>query len=264
MTTKLNFWRYLPTPVNSKRVKFMLITPIGGFHWMPLDESPKPQQVWRRGDDLASKKILSYEEGGNNGKEQEEHHVSVGLILASSDDCLETWVVSIAEGFTSLCLSKDVLGCCLVNTQEIGGRYEPLVCVVSSGLSDSHYRVSLFKIESNVEEKAVLSKGCIANDTICFNKHNLLEPPTMAMGESPPVLCLHLYPYIVIIIRNKGHVFKFKYIHGSLLPDGDVLLERYVVDAAITSGGPLTSSEIIALVSEGDRDGRIIRMVLQS
>lgn len=262
MTTKLNFWRYLPTPTGSNILKFMLITPIGGFHWMPLEQSPRPQQVWRRGDELASKRIVSYEEGGSNGLEREEHLASVGLILASFDDYLEAWAVSISEGLTSLCLSTDVLGGCLVNAQTAGGRFDPLVCLVSNGPSDSQYEVSLNKIKSDVGEKVIQSEDCIAHDTIYFNKDIALEPPTMAMGESPPVLCLYLDPHIVIIIRDKGHVFKFKYIDGSLLSNGDVNLDRFVVDAAIIGGKMPTSVEMLALVSEGDRDGRIVRMVL--
>jgi hypothetical protein len=262
MTTKLNFWRYLPTPIDAKSLKFMLITPIGGFHWMPLEQSPRPHQVWKRGDELASKKIVSYEEGGSNGMTHEEHLSTIGLILASSDDDIEAWAVSIAEGFTSLCLSKDVLGGCLVSTEKFRGRNDPLVCLVSNGSSDSQYKVSLYKIKSEEKENAILCEGCVAHDIIHFNKDTKLEPPTMAMGESPSVLCLYLYPYVVMIIRDKGHVFKFKYADDSLVSDGDVLLDRYVVDAAILNGEKLGTVEIVALVCDGDRDGRIIRSFL--
>lgn len=52
MTTKLNFWRYLPPQAHGHTLVFMLITPVGGFHWVPLDESPRPIQVWKRGPAL--------------------------------------------------------------------------------------------------------------------------------------------------------------------------------------------------------------------
>uniref|UniRef100_A0A7S4S381 Uncharacterized protein n=1 Tax=Ditylum brightwellii TaxID=49249 RepID=A0A7S4S381_9STRA len=52
MTTKLNFWRYLPPAAHGNTLVFMLITPVGGFHWMPLNESPRPQQAWKRGPEL--------------------------------------------------------------------------------------------------------------------------------------------------------------------------------------------------------------------
>lgn len=52
MTTKLNFWRFLPGVVNGGNLVFLLITPIGGFHWLPLAKSPRPRQVWKRGAEL--------------------------------------------------------------------------------------------------------------------------------------------------------------------------------------------------------------------
>ena len=58
MTTKLNFWRYLPPEAHGNTLVFMLITPVGGFHWMPLDDSPKPRQAWRRGPDLQVRKAV--------------------------------------------------------------------------------------------------------------------------------------------------------------------------------------------------------------
>ena len=52
MTTKLNYWRFLPPEAGEDTLCFMLVTPVGGFHWMPLDESPRPRQVWKRGGEL--------------------------------------------------------------------------------------------------------------------------------------------------------------------------------------------------------------------
>jgi hypothetical protein len=52
MTTKLNFWRYLPPIAHGENLVFLLITPVGGFHWLPLTESPRPRQVWKRGIEL--------------------------------------------------------------------------------------------------------------------------------------------------------------------------------------------------------------------
>ena len=52
MTTKLNFWRFLPPSANGHTLVFLLITPVGGFHWLPLAESPHPRQVWKRGPEL--------------------------------------------------------------------------------------------------------------------------------------------------------------------------------------------------------------------
>ena len=52
MTTKLNFWRFLPPIAHGDNLCFLLITPVGGFHLLPLAESPRPRQVWKRGAEL--------------------------------------------------------------------------------------------------------------------------------------------------------------------------------------------------------------------
>lgn len=52
MTTKLNFWRFLPPAAHGNNLVFLLITPIGGFHWLPLMESPRPRPIWKRGTEL--------------------------------------------------------------------------------------------------------------------------------------------------------------------------------------------------------------------
>ena len=104
---------------------FMLITPVGGFHWMPLDDSPRPRQVWKRGSDLQvrhavscaergiqiqvlttvphipfpqGKKIVSYEEGGTNGLAGTEMISKIGLICATDSNgtgTLEAWMVPV-------------------------------------------------------------------------------------------------------------------------------------------------------------------------
>jgi hypothetical protein len=59
MTTKLNYWRFLPPEAGEDTLCFMLVTPVGGFHWMPLDESPRPRQVWKRGPELQVNSVTS-------------------------------------------------------------------------------------------------------------------------------------------------------------------------------------------------------------
>ena len=59
MTTKLNYWRFLPPEAGEDTLCFMLVTPVGGFHWMPLDESPRPRQVWKRGPELQVSRVHS-------------------------------------------------------------------------------------------------------------------------------------------------------------------------------------------------------------
>ncbi len=52
IATKLNFWRYLPPVAHGGNLVFFLLTPLGGFHWLPLSDSPSPRQVWKRGTEL--------------------------------------------------------------------------------------------------------------------------------------------------------------------------------------------------------------------
>lgn len=83
------------------------------------------------------------------------------------------------------------------------------------------------------------------------------------MGDSPPVLCLSLYPYLVIVIRSQGLIIRHKYIDGSLVSDGNISVHRYVVDATIESNQFNGVTDIIALVHENDRDGRIVKISTQ-
>ena len=111
MTTKLNYWRFLPPEAGEDTLCFMLITPVGGFHWMPLDESPRPRQVWKRGSELPGKKIVSYEEGGTNGYEGQDMLSKVGLVLVTDSadmvggGSLEAWLVPVCGDSQVVCAS---------------------------------------------------------------------------------------------------------------------------------------------------------------
>jgi hypothetical protein len=111
MTTKLNYWRFLPPEAGEDTLCFMLITPVGGFHWMPLDESPRPRQVWKRGPELQGKKIVSYEEGGTNGYEGQDMLSKVGLVLVTDSadmvggGSLEAWLVPVCGDSRVVCAS---------------------------------------------------------------------------------------------------------------------------------------------------------------
>jgi hypothetical protein len=136
MTTKLNFWRFLPPEAGESSLCFMLITPVGGFHWMPLDDSPRPRQVWKRGGDLQvrlgdsmqsakkmrgraltcflhpqGKKVVQYEEGGSNGLTGPEMISKVGLICVTDSNgsgTLEAWIVPICGDSATVLMSRYV------------------------------------------------------------------------------------------------------------------------------------------------------------
>jgi hypothetical protein len=136
MTTKLNFWRFLPPEAGESSLCFMLITPVGGFHWMPLDDSPRPRQVWKRGADLQvrlgltiqnfrnirwhlpcvlhlqGKKVVQYEEGGSNGLTGPEMISKAGLICVTDSNgagTLEAWIVPICGDSATVLVSRYVL-----------------------------------------------------------------------------------------------------------------------------------------------------------
>lgn len=109
MTTKLNYWRFLPPEAGEDTLCFMLVTPVGGFHWMPLDESPRPRQVWKRGPELQGKKIVAYEEGGTNGLDGPDLLSKVSLLLvtnAATGGKLEGWLVPICGDSQAICASE--------------------------------------------------------------------------------------------------------------------------------------------------------------
>ena len=109
MTTKLNYWRFLPPEAGEDTLCFMLVTPVGGFHWMPLDESPRPRQVWKREPELQSKKIVCYEEGGTNGLDGPDMLSKVGMLLvtnAATGGRLEAWLVPICGDSQAVCASE--------------------------------------------------------------------------------------------------------------------------------------------------------------
>ena len=78
---------------------------------MPLDESPRPRQVWKRGPELQGKKIVSYEEGGTNGYEGQDMLSKVGLVLVTDSTdmvgggSLEAWLVPVCGDSQVVCAS---------------------------------------------------------------------------------------------------------------------------------------------------------------
>jgi hypothetical protein len=134
MTTKLNFWRFLPPEAAENTLCFMLVTPVGGFHWMPLEESPRPRQVWKRGPELHGKKVVCYEEGGSNGLEGSDILSRVALVMvtqSSGDGALEAWIVPVDGDAQAGQVSDDVMGACFCQPPYVeDGPFLPLLMTV--------------------------------------------------------------------------------------------------------------------------------------
>jgi hypothetical protein len=260
MTTKLNFWRFLPPQAHGHTLVFMLITPIGGFHWLPLDESPRPRQVWKRGPELQGKKIVMYEEGGSNGLLGADARATVALLLVSSasSSALEAWVMQIGGESQTVCVSGHVLGAALSRLFNVGyDAFLPFI-VTANTLNESDVMVEIGPLVEDpssgnlvVSEwisRAVLDQQRVANVDFA--------PPTLAMGTLPEVLCCCHENIIVVCLRRKGLVAAY---NSELSLSRQEHVGSYIVDAALRSGDE-GIVEVILLLSDNDnpRDGRIV------
>lgn len=267
MTTKLNYWRFLPGAAHGDTLVFLLITPIGGFHWMPLEESPRPKQIWRRGRDLQGKKIISYEEGGSNGLVRSEMRSTIALILASPmntpNDSTEAWILSVGGGLMPFCLSEDVLGASLLkeDSSEVGA-FEPLAVVISAAEDVSTEKVNLdiFKIAIDEELETIFCGEKVTHQDITFDSEDLLDAPTMAMGTSPLAFSLCCNNYVIVILRDLGYLVAYRFEDNQLELVNDTKLGSYVVDAAVKVQSESGGIDIVTLVCDESnvRDGRIV------
>ena len=246
MKTKLNFWRYLPPEAHGSSLVFVLITPIGGFHWKPLDLSPRPFQVWKRGPELELKKILSYEEGGSNGLIGINARSTVALVIASSASLssasVEAYCIPMFSGHGPLCISNVILGAAL---------YRPAACASSP----SHFLPFVITIvRGSIIASTVLDLDGVDED-------ESYEPPSMSMGYTPEVLCCCHDGFIFVIIRRQGFVLAYDFSSDDeLILVGKTRLGQYVVDAAVRSSDIADDSvELVVLLSESEdsKDGRV-------
>eukprot|EP00956_Cyclotella_meneghiniana_P022270 scaffold41876_cov59-Cyclotella_meneghiniana.AAC.2 len=268
MKTKLNFWRYLPPEADGGVLTFMLITPIGGFHWKPLDDSPRPIQMWKRGSELEAKKILAYEEGGSNGRLRS----TVALVLASestSDAAVEAYCISLDTESSRLCISTNLLGAALYRhpDQPGGVHFLPYVVYVFEDES-SQAQLCIQELSISTDDASndkTLSLGEIAGsvhldiDTTCY------DAPTLSIGTSPKTLCCCLDGFIVVAMRAAGLIFAYDFSAGDLSLIGRITLDHFIVDAAMRYGNKVSEVEVVVLICETNDmtlDGRIATITL--
>ncbi|KAL3810747.1 hypothetical protein ACHAXA_008560 [Cyclostephanos tholiformis] len=267
MKTKLNYWRYLPPEAHGSSLVFVLITPIGGFHWKPLDLSPRPFLVWKRGPELESKKILSYEEGGSNGLIGINARSTVALVVASSASprsaSVEAYCIAMYSGHVPLCISNVILGAALYRPAAYAAspsRFLPFVITISKDITSQ----TVLDIEDLLETSGSLVRGSIVASTVLdlddVNDESH-EPPSMSMGYTPEVLCCCHDGFIVVVVRRKGFILAYDFSSDDeLILVGKSQLGRYVVDAAVRSSNTADESvELVVLLceSEDPKDGRV-------
>lgn len=213
------------------------------------------------------KKILSYEEGGSNGLGGEDQFSSVALILScttTGKDPIEAWCMPLGSEDEPLCLSTDILGAALFCTEPMmlsEDEFSPLFVMAKAETEDISFEI--FSLSCNPLKSVFLG----AKEIITLSSDDMIyEAPTMAMGASPPVLCLCWKNHIVIIIRERGILLSYKYSYetNSLSPSFTHEFESYVVDAGLQSDATTGAGvKICALVSEPDKkDGRVIKINL--
>jgi hypothetical protein len=269
MTTKLNFWRFLPPEADENTLCFMLITPVGGFHWMPLEESPRPHQVWKRGPELQGKKVVSYEEGGSNGLDDSHILSRVGLVLVTKptgDGTLEAWIVPISGDSQASQFSEDVMGACFCQPPHFDeGPFLPLLVTVHL----SHERIVV-----NLLTTRELSKGSIELgeaevtqeiDDTGFEDVDY-RPPSLAMGDMPEALCCSLANIVVVIVRRKGLVVAYELEDGELSLIASENVGHFVIDAVMRYSAEVGGAEIVMLLSDNEfpKDGRMVSFCFRS
>ncbi|KAL7470716.1 hypothetical protein ACHAXS_010969 [Conticribra weissflogii] len=270
MKTKLNFWRYLPPGLYGDDLTFLLITPIGGFHWKPLNESPRPRQVWKRGTELESKKILAYEEGGCNGEKGTDAKSTVALVTASSvatGSPVEAYCISLDGQNTLVPISQNVMGTALYNPpSSVTSLTHFLPLLVTVVDEQSQFILCVESLTDEVEGKSCLGRGSILASVVLDiedeSSIEAFEPPHMSMGSSPEALCCCKNGFIVTVIRRMGLVFIYDFSNGDLSLVGKSRLTQYIVDAAIREGDVHNEADVVELVmlvseNEDPKDGRI-------
>lgn len=269
MTTKLNFWRFLPPEAGENTLCFMLVTPVGGFHWMPLDESPRPQQVWKRGQDLAGKKVVAYEEGGSNGLDGPDILSRVGLIMvtkSTGSSSLELWIVPIAGDSVAVQVSDDVMGGCLCLPPYVDeGPFLPLLVAVLQ--IEEGIFVNVMSLLEPQRGSVGLGEISVTLEVDLTGFEDVdFEPPALAMGTFPEAICCSLANIVVVLIRRKGLIVAFE------LEDGDMSLiaregvDHFVIDAVMRYSAEVGGAEIVMLLAddENSKDGRMVSFCFRS
>lgn len=269
MTTKLNFWRFLPPEASENTLCFVLVTPVGGFHWMPLEESPRPHQVWKRGPELQGKKVVGYEEGGSNGLEGLEILSRVGLVTVTKDadsNTLEAWLVPICGDSQAVIIFEDVMGACLCQPPFADdGPFLPLL--VTAHQETEGIYVNVLSI-TEPSEGSVQLGNVEATEEVDLSGYEDIdyEPPGLAMGTSPEAICCSLANIVVVIIRRKGLIVAFE------LEDGDITLiasedvGHYIIDAVMRYSAEVGGAEVVMLLADNEntKDGRMVSFCFRS
>lgn len=268
MTTKLNFWRYLPPQAHGHSLVFVLITPVGGFHWTPLDDAPRPRQAWKRGPDLQGKKIIAYEEGGSNGLTGASVRSTVALLLASvsTSSPVEAWIMPLCGASHAVCVSSNVLGAALCRPFCTEEEFLPFVVMATRGL-EADIVVEISPLVDESSNGRIYVGDALARVKMDEEQVKGVEfvVPPLAMGTWPEVICCCCENMIVVAVRRKGLVAVYEFSSSSLGLTFSEAVGHFIVDAAVRSGkGSDGKVEVVLLLCDNDnpKDGRVVSISL--
>jgi hypothetical protein len=269
MTTKLNFWRFLPPEASENTLCFVLVTPVGGFHWMPLEESPRPHQVWKRGPELQGKKVVGYEEGGSNGLEGVGILSRVGLVTVTKNSdggTLEAWLVPICGDSQAVIVFEDVMGACFCQPPFVDdGPFLPLL--VTAHQEDEGMFVNVLSI-SEPSEGSIHLGNVEATEEVDLTGYEDVdyEPPPLAMGTAPDAICCSLANIVVVIIRRKGLIVAFELDDGEITLIASEDVGHFIIDAVMRYSAEVGGAEVVMLLADNEnpKDGRIVSFCFRS
>lgn len=270
MTTKLNFWRYLPPEAAFNSLCYMLVTPVGGFHWKPLEESPRPHQVWKRGPELQGKKVVNYEEGGSNGGGNDDICSRVGLITltrSSGGGSLEGWLLPILGDSKPRPLPSNILGACFCQPLFIDDTEPFLPILITVATNDDQLTVSAISLKEPKDGSVFLSDIITSQVIDDYDAASTdFAPPALAMGPLPEALCVSLSNIVVVVLRRKGLVAAFEFDENGLNIIAMECVDHFVIDAVMRYSSDIGGAEIVMLLSDNnnEKDGRIVSFCFRS
>ncbi len=197
----------------------------------------------------------------------DEQRSSVALVLSCTTtgvDPIEAWCMAIQSNEEPLCVSTNIVGSALLCTEAMmstSDAFSPLLIIAKE--ESTGVFIELFSLTTSPLRAETLN----VNKSVVFSSDDeIYEAPTMAMGPSPPVLCLCWKRHIVVIIRERGLLLSYHYSGESktLKFSFKHKLGNYVIDGGLQSDETVTGGvKVCALVSEPDKkDGRIVKINL--
>ncbi len=202
-----------------------------------------------------------------------EHLSSIALVLSCSTTTSETtttieaWCIALSIETNINCICGDVLGAALYCTPTMlssGVAFNPFVVVATDVREKSGIVIEIYELFNNGPwDRKETNARAILN---LSQKDEVYEIPTMAMGPSPPVLCVCWDKFIVIIVRDRGLLECYELLENTMTLH--LLLKHdfgsYVVDAGLQTRKSDDGIDIVALVCESNtKDGRIVTLSLK-